>query len=157
MKKKVTEVQRKRPIENSREFERFARKSKPIYEDIRWRFIISLVLLALVTLIITELFMYDELTKSITPDQLEMAELTLSMFVIFDLLLVIRYVPDKTAFLKKNWMKALLIIPSWMIVKPFALIGLDQILPTIASQHNIAQMGRGVNFFDNVKDFIDKL
>ena len=143
--------------ENIKKAQQREQRKRPIYEDVRWRFIISLVLLALVTLMLTELFMYDELTKSFTPDDLELAELTLSMFIMFDLLLIIRYVPDKIAFLKRNWTKALLILPTWILIKPFTIIGLDQILPTIASQHNIVQMGRSVNFFDNVKDFIDKL
>ncbi len=148
--------QRKRPIE-IHSIERFARKSKPIYEDIRWRFIINLALLALLALMAAEMLMYDQLARDITPDGLEMTELALSMFVLFDLLLVVRYVPDKVTFLKKNWLKAILILPNWIMIKPFAMLGLDHLFPALLSQANITQAGRGVNIFDSIGDFLDKL
>ncbi len=132
-------------------------RERPIYEDIRWRFLMQLVLLALVTLMLSEIFMYDELLKGAGPDTIEMAELALSMFIMFDLLLVVRYVPKKIEFLKSNWMKAILILPTWVMVKPFLVLGLDQLFPVIASQNNIIQASRGINFFDNIRDFIEKL
>ena len=132
-------------------------RKQPIYEDIRWRFLMKLILLALVTLMLSEILIYDQLVKSLTPDTIEMSELVLSMFVLFDLLLIVRYVPDRVAFLRKNWGKVILILPSWVIVKPIMLIGLDKIIPAIASETNILQVSRGYNFYDNITDFIDKL
>lgn len=155
--KKKQAVQRKRPIKNSAEVERFAQKSKLIYEDIRWRFIINLVILALILLMLSQVFIYDELVKSVSPEKLELGETILSMFIIFDLLLVIRYVPDKVAFLKKNWIKAVLVLPNWIVVKPFNLIGIDSLIPNVLSQSGITQAGRSINIFDSARDLLDKL
>lgn len=132
-------------------------RKPPIYEDIRWRFIIQLATLGLITLMITEIFLYDELTKNLAPEKLELGETILSMFIIFDLLLVIRYVPDKVEFLKKNWLKAMLVLPTWLVVKPFNLLGIDSVIPALFSQSGITQVGRGINVFDSIRDVLDKL
>ena len=132
-------------------------RKRPIYEDIRWRFTIQLATLALVALLAAEMFMYDDLAKSFSDNDLETGETVLSMFVLFDLLLVIRYVPDKVDFLKKNWLKALMVLPNWVMIKPFAIIGFDNIIPHILSQNGITQAGRGLNVWDSAKDVLDKL
>jgi hypothetical protein len=96
-----------------------------------WRILVSVSLVFLIFAVITELFMMDWLSSYISVQNLEQFTLVFTFVLMADIYFSFLKSTDRKAFLKKNALKILVILPWGTIFRALSFIRLDGLVAEI--------------------------
>jgi hypothetical protein len=90
-----------------------------------WRALVFISLVGLVTLVLAELFFLDAAIQYFTKVQLEYLSLAFTAVLLLDVYLSFLKASDKVAFLKKNSLKILVLLPWGTIFRALSFLKLE--------------------------------
>lgn len=107
-----------------------------------WRILVSISLVFLIFLLIAEFFMMDWLSAYISVQNLEQFTLVFTFVLIADIYFSFLKSTDKKAFLKKNALKILIILPWGTIFRALSFIRLEGLVAEIPILADLFAMER---------------
>ncbi len=109
-----------------------------------WRALVFLSLLGLVALVFAELFFLDIAIQYLSMEQMEYLMLFCTIVLLLDLYISFLNASDKVAFLKKNALKILVLLPWGMFFRAFSFIRLEGVfaqIPLLSDLFAMEKMG----------------
>ncbi|MFA5412595.1 MAG: hypothetical protein WC350_04590 [Candidatus Micrarchaeia archaeon] len=96
-----------------------------------WRALVFISLVGLVALVLAELFFLDIAVQYLTKVQMEYFSLAFTAVLLVDVYLSFLKASDKVAFLKKNSLKILVLLPWGSIFRAFSFLKLEGVFAEI--------------------------